>query len=101
MTTDKSYQPEDEIPFEEKDRVWDLLYTKISESIKRRQNFAILFSAVPGGKQEEGYSAIITDDQYKTLLEGFLSWSEEQERYEICNKVNKLIKELESWKRKN
>lgn len=101
MATEKSYQPEDEIPFEEKDRVWDLLYTKISESIKRRQNFAILFSTVPGGKQEEGYSAIITDDQYKPLLEGFLSWSEEQERYEICKEVNKLIKEIESWKEKN
>lgn len=98
---EKPQQSEKEIPFEEKDRVWNLLYTKISESIKKKQNFAILFSAVPGGKEEEGYSAVITEDQYAPLLEGFLEWSKEQERYETCNEINKLIKELESWKKKN
>lgn len=101
METEKSNQEGEEIPFEERDRVWNLLYARISESIRTKQNFAVLFSAVPGGKNEEGYSAIITEDQYKPLLEGFLEWSEGQERYEICKEVNKLIKELELWKKKN
>ena len=97
-----SYEPEDDIPFEEKDRIWSLIYQKISEAVKRRQNFAILFSGIIGEKElEEGYSAIITDDQYGILLENFLYWSEENERYELCIEINKTIKKLESWKRKN
>lgn len=92
---------EDDIPFEEKDRIWNLIFEKISDSVKRRQNFAILFSTAVGGKIEEGYSAIITDDQYHLLLENFILWSEDQERYEICLKAKKLIKELESWKKMN
>jgi hypothetical protein len=92
---------EDDIPFEEKDRIWNLIFEKISDSIKRKQNFAILFSTSVGGKTEEGYSAIITDDQYHLLLESFIAWSEEQERYETCLQAKKLIKELESWKKMN
>jgi hypothetical protein len=92
---------EDDIPFEEKDRIWNLLFEKISEAVRRRQNFAILFSTTVGGNLDEGYSAIITDNQYQILLENFLMWSEEQERYELCLETKKLIKELESWKKKN
>ena len=97
----KTPNTEDNIPFEERDRVWTLIYEKISQSIKRKQNFAILFSTAPGGKPEEGYSAIITEDQYEILLKSFIQWSEEQERYEICIEANKILKELESWKKKN
>lgn len=101
MKQKDSYEPEDDIPFEERDRIWSLLYQKISEAVKRRQNFAILFSGITGGKDsEEGYSAIITDDQYEILLQNFLLWCEEQERYEICLEVKKIIKELEQWKKK-
>ena len=92
---------EDDIPFEEKDKIWNIIYEKISEAVVKRQNFAILFSTAVGGNEKEGYSAIITDDQYEILLKNFLMWSEEQERYEICIEVNKIIKELESWKKKN
>ena len=92
---------EDDIPFEERDKIWNLIYEKISEAVKRRQNFAILFSTLAGGKEEEGYSAIITKDQYDLLLKNFLAWSEEQERYELCVEINKLIKELETWIEKN
>jgi hypothetical protein len=90
---------EEDIPFEERDRIWNLIYEKITGSIKEKSNFAILFSTRPGEK--EGYSAIITEDQYEILLKGFIYWSEEQERYEICTEANKKLKELESWKKKN
>ena len=101
MTANNTYDQDDDIPFEEKDRIWNLIYEKVSEAVKRRQNFAILFSTLVGGKEEEGYSAIITKDQYETLLVNFLMWSEEQERYELCVEVNKIIKQLESWIEKN
>ncbi len=102
MKNEDSQGPGEDFSFEEKDRIWNLIYQKISESIERRQNFAVLFSGnLKEGESEEGYSAIITDDQYEVLLYSFLSWSEEQEKYETCTKVNKLIKELESWKKKN
>ena len=99
MTSEKSYHPGEDIPFEERDKVWSLIYDRISEAIRKRQNFAILFSGSLREKNE-GYSAIITDDQYQILLENFILWSEEQERYEICLEVKKLIKELEQWKKK-
>lgn len=101
MIPNNTYDQDDDIPFEEKDRIWNLIYEKVSEAVKRRQNFAILFSTLVGGKEEEGYSAIITKDQYETLLVNFLMWSEEQERYELCVEVNKIIKQLESWIEKN
>lgn len=97
-----SYDPEDDIPFEERDRIWNLIYQKISDAVKKRQNFAILFSGIiEGEKSEEGYSAIITEDQYEILLRNFLLWSEEQERYEVCAEANKIIKDLEQWKKIN
>lgn len=100
MSSEESYHPKEDISFEEKDKVWSLIYEKVSESIKRKQNFAILFSGTLKDG-EEGYSAIITDDQYEILLENFLLWSEDQERYEICLEVKKIIKELKQWKKKN
>lgn len=100
MAPEKSHSPEEEIPFEEKDRIWSLIYQKISESVRQKQNFAILFSGISESRGD-GYSAIITQDQYEILLEGFLEWSEENERYEICTEVKKLIKEIKQWKEKN
>lgn len=101
MSTKKTYDQDDDVPFEEKDRIWNLIYEKVSEAVKRRQDFAILFSTLVGGNEEEGYSAIITKDQYELLLRNFLMWSEEQERYELCVEINKIIKQLESWIEKN
>lgn len=97
MTLNNTYDQDDDIPFEEKDRIWSLIYEKVSEAVKRRQDFAILFSTLVGGNEEEGYSAIITKDQYQILLQNFLMWSEEQEKYELCVEINKVIKQLESW----
>ena len=92
---------EDDISFEERDKIWNLIYKKISNAVNKKQNFAILFSTTGSENKEEGYSAIISDDQYEILLQNFLMWSEEQERYEICIEVNKTIKKLELWKKKN
>lgn len=100
MISWETHDLEDDIPFEEKDRIWNLIYEKISEAVHKKQNFAILFSGLLDS-EGEGYSAIITDDQYEILLENFLYWSEENERYELCIEINKTIKKLESWKRKN
>ena len=102
MSKKESYKDlGDDVPFEEKDKIWDLIYEKVSEAVKRRQDFAILYSTLVGGDEEEGYSAIITKDQYEVLLRNFLMWSEEQERYELCVEINKIIKKLESWIEKN
>ena len=98
MNSKESYDDlGDDVPFEEKDKIWNLIYEKVSEAVKRRQDFDILYSTSVGGNEEEGYSAIITKDQYEILLRNFLMWSEEQERYELCLEVNKIIKELEIW----
>ena len=98
MNSKESYDDlGDDVPFEEKDKIWNLIYEKVSEAVKRRQDFAILYSTSVGGNEEEGYSAIITKNQYEILLRNFLMWSEEQERYELCLEVNKIIKELEIW----
>lgn len=83
---------------DEKIIIWDLIYKNVSESIKKRQNFAILFST---SDEEEGVSAIITKDQYLPLIENYLLISQEQEKYEICREVNKIITELKSWIGKN
>ena len=90
----------EDISFEERDKIWNLIYKKISNAVNKKQDFAILFSTTES-ENKEGYSAIISDDQYEILLQNFLMWSEEQERYEICIEVNKTIKELELWKKKN
>jgi hypothetical protein len=88
---------EKDISIDEKNKIWDLIYQKISESVEKKQNFAILLSS----SSEDGFSAIITEDQYLILLESYLQWSKEQEKFETCIKVNKTISELKSWIKKN
>jgi hypothetical protein len=80
---------------DEKDEIWEFIYQKISDSISKKQNFAILFSL------EEEFSAIITVDQYQILLESYLKLVEEKEQFETCVKVKKTISELKSWIKKN
>ena len=89
-------QDDDDVPFEEKDRIWNLIYEKVSAAVDKQQNFAILFSGLIKEKDaaREGYSAIITDDQYELLLQNFLMWSEGLERYEKCEEINRTIKKL-------
>ena len=89
-------QDDDDVTFEEKDRIWNLIYDKISSAVDNQQNFAILFSGMIKEKDaaREGYSAIITDDQYELLLQNFLMWSESLERYEKCEEINRTIKKL-------
>lgn len=96
MNSEDLYDQEDDVPFEEKDRIWSLLYEKISEAVEKKQNFAILFSGLIKEKDEigEGYSAIITDDQYEALLRNYLIWCEDLERYEKCEEINRTIKKI-------
>ena len=97
MNSEFTYGQDDEdVPFEEKDRIWNLIYEKVSAAVDKQQNFAILFSGMIKEKDaaREGYSAIITDDQYELLLQNFLMWSEGLERYEKCEEINRTIKKL-------
>ncbi len=96
MNPEELYDEEDDTPFEEKDRIWNLLYDKISEAVDRNQNFAILFSGLIKEKDEagEGYSAVISEDQFGVLLRSYLVWCESLERYEKCEEINKTIKKL-------
>ena len=96
-------QDDDDVPFEEKDRIWNLLYERISAAVDKQQNFALIFSGLIKEKDaaREGYSAIITDDQYELLLQNFLMWSESLERYEKCEEINRTIKKLKQWIKKN
>lgn len=97
MNLDSSYTEGDDISFEERDKIWSLIYIKVSEAVDRKERFAILFSTMVGGNYEKGYSAIITQDQYETLLNNFLLWSEENERYELCIEVKEKINKLKQW----
>jgi hypothetical protein len=91
-----SGQGDEDVPFEEKDRIWNLIYEKVSAAVDKHQNFAILFSGLIKEKEDagEGYSAIITEDQYELLLQNFLMWSESLERYEKCEEINRTIKKI-------
>lgn len=92
----------DEMSFEEKDLFWNILYVKVSEAVEKRLDFSIIFSLSESGLSDpEGYSIIIHKDDYGLFLKNYLLWSEENERYEICLEVKKLIKELETWKIRN
>lgn len=97
MSFSTSHIEGDDIPFEERDKIWSLIYTKVSEAVDRKERFAILFSTMVGGNYEKGYSAIITQDQYEVLLNNFLLWSEENERYELCIEVKEKINKLKQW----
>ena len=97
MNSEFTYsQEDDDVPFEEKDKIWNLIYEKISAAVDKQQNFAIFFSGIIKEKDDvgENYSAIITEDQYELLLQNFLMWSESLERYEKCEEINKTIKKL-------
>jgi hypothetical protein len=92
----------EEMPFEEKDKFWSVLYEKVSKAVVDKLDFTIVFNIPENGLADpEGYSVIIHKDDYKLFLENFLLWSEENERYEICLEVKEQLKKLEIWKTKN
>ena len=93
---------DDDLPFDEKDRFWALIYDKVSLAVKKRQSFTIVFHMDEEGiEKDDGYSVIIKKDDYEVFLRNFLMWSEDLERYEICSDVKKLIEKLEIWKNQN
>jgi len=93
---------DDDLPFEEKDHFWTLLYDKVSKAVRKRHSFTIVFHMDENGlEDDEGYSVIIKKDDYEVFLRNFLMWSEELERYEICSEAKKSIEELEIWKNQN
>ncbi len=88
----------DDMPHEEKDAFWEIVYEKISKAVKKRHSFAIIFHLSEGGLDDkEGYSLIIKKDDYAIFLKNYLMWSEDLERYETCAEVKTLIKEFEQW----
>lgn len=93
---------DDDLPFDEKDRFWALIYDKVSLAVKKRHSFTIVFHMDEEGiEKDDGYSVIIKKDDYEVFLRNFLMWSEDLERYEICSDVKKLIEKLEIWKNQN
>lgn len=89
---------DDDMPFDEKDRFWNLIYDKVSNAVKKKHTFAIIFHTDEGGlDNEEGYSIIIRKEDYEIFLKNFLLWSEDLERYEICSEVKKLQNKLKKW----
>lgn len=88
----------DEMTFEEKDSFWSLLYEKVSDAVRKKLDYSVLFHLSENGLGDsEGYSIIIHKDDYEIFLKNFLMWSEENERYELCLEAKKLLKELQSW----
>ena len=92
----------DDLPFDEKDKFWTLIYDKVSVAVKKKHDFTIIFHLDEKGlEDDEGYSIIIKKDDYEVFLRNFLMWSEDLERYEICSEVKKIIQKLEKWKAQN
>ena len=51
---------DDDLPFEEKDRFWSLIYDKVSKAVRKRHSFTIVFHMDEEGlENDEGYSVII------------------------------------------
>jgi hypothetical protein len=95
----QSVRLDDDLPFEEKDRFWNLIYEKVSIAVIKKHSFAIIFNMDEEGlENDEGYSIIIRKDDYEIFLKNFLLWSEELERYEICSDVKKIQSKLKKWK---
>lgn len=102
MEDSYTYELDNDMPFEEKDQFWQLVYSKISKAVKKKYDFTIIFHMDEQGLENpEGYSVIVRKDDYDTFLKNFLLWSEDLERYETCIEVQSLIKELEQWKKTN
>ena len=92
----------DDLPFDEKDKFWTLIYDKVSVAVKKKHDFTIIFHLDEKGlEDDEGYSIIIKKDDYEVFLRNFLMWSEDLVRYEICSEVKKIIQKLEKWQAQN
>jgi len=96
----KTFSFSDDLSFEEKDKFWQIIYTQVSKSISKKQDFTVIFQIddqVVGG---EGYSIIIERQNFDVFLKNFLLWCEHLERYEICSEVKKQIQKLKKWNSK-
>lgn len=93
---------DDDLPFEEKDKFWSLIYDRVSKAVRKRHSFTIIFHMDEDGlESDDGYSVIVKKNDYEIFLRNFLMWSEDLERYEICFDVKKIINELEIWNNQN
>jgi hypothetical protein len=92
----------DDMPFEEKDKFWTLIYEKVSDAVKKKYDFTIIFQLEQKGlEDDEGYSIIIKKEDYEVFLKNFLLWCEDLERYELCSEAKKLLQKLQRWQTKN
>lgn len=92
----------DDMPFEEKDSFWQIIYKKIKKGVEKRHSFSIVFHLDEAGlDNEDGYSIIIRKEDYGTFLNNYLLWSEDLERYETCAEIKTLIKEFKQWTQEN
>lgn len=92
----------DDLPFDEKDKFWNLIYDKVSVAVNKKYDFTIVFHLEERGlDDDEGYSIIIKKEDYEVFLKNFLMWSEQLERYEICSEAKKIIQKLQKWQNQN
>lgn len=86
------------LQFEDKDRFWELFRKKITEAVKQRYSFAVLFTMDQDSVLVPSYSIIIEKKDYEKFLVNCQLWNEQTENYEVCGQIKKTLQLLKKWK---
>jgi len=86
------------LQFEDKDRFWELFRKKITEAVKQRYSFAVLFTMDQDSVLVPSYSVIIEKKDYEKFLVNCQLWNEQTENYEVCGQIKKTLQLLKKWK---
>lgn len=86
------------LQFEDKDRFWELFRKKITEAVKQRYSFAVLFTMDQDSALVPSYSVIIEKKDYEKFLVNCQLWNEQTENYEVCGQIKKTLQLLKKWK---
>ena len=86
------FEIEPEMGFEEKLELWEMIFSKISAAVHNNHSFAVMFNMVPPGEDPDGgTSAVLDKSQFEVLLTNYLKWCEENELFERCSGIQKIL----------
>ena len=85
-----------DMPHEEKAKLWETIYSKVQQAVVNNHNFAILFNVFDPSEGVDGDSSVIIEkSQFELFLRNYLMWCEENEMFERCAEVKKIIHKLQ------
>jgi len=83
----------------DRDTFWKILYESVKKAIDNCESTATIFQVESETLEGSEITSItLSENQFDTLLENYLHYSEKSENYEMCIEIKKVIEEYKETK---